>query len=198
MKLHFFFLSFFLVGCTTPQFYTSNNKESQVLLEEMRQEVADVKHSLKSTQVSVQILEEKFQDQDQSLSTLKYQATQKNPKSEQLSFEMNNLEQRVEYLEKLRDKIDQALQKIQECEHELAHQKLYLEDVGQLKSTLTSISHAMHQNKSPSIKKHRVKPGETLEKIAKQYRTTVFALKKINHLTDDRILIGSDIEIPHE
>ena len=40
---------------------------------------------------------------------------------------------------------------------------------------------------------HVVKKGDTLYSIAKKYNTTVYALKIINNLPSDKILIGQKI-----
>jgi LysM repeat protein len=50
---------------------------------------------------------------------------------------------------------------------------------------------------------HVVKKGDTLYSIAKKYETTVDALKRINNLPSDKILIGQKIylrnkEHPHQ
>jgi LysM repeat protein len=183
-------------GCTS--YFLNNDQKNQthLLFEELRQEIVELKHALKSNQVSLELLEEKFQDQEHSLTSLKYQASAKNPKTEQIALEINTLEQRVDYLEKFREKVDQMLQKVHECENELAMQKLRLEDISKLKATLSSISQVMQQN-AASIK-HKVKAGDTLDKIAKYYHINIASLKKQNRLNDDRILIGDELEIPHE
>lgn len=41
-----------------------------------------------------------------------------------------------------------------------------------------------------------VKKGDTLEKIAKANKTTISALKKMNHLTSDKLKIGQKLLVP--
>ncbi len=43
---------------------------------------------------------------------------------------------------------------------------------------------------------HKVSPGETLIKIARQYGVTVKAIREENHLQTDRILVGQILKIP--
>ena len=45
------------------------------------------------------------------------------------------------------------------------------------------------------LKTHRVRPGETLETIAKKYKVTVAGLKKSNHLKSSRLKIGQKLII---
>ncbi len=51
---------------------------------------------------------------------------------------------------------------------------------------------------STSSIKHRVAPGENLWKIALHYKTSISKLKKINHLTSDRIYPGTELLISEE
>jgi LysM repeat protein len=201
--------SLILGGCVS-QFLSENEKnQNHLLYEEMRQELADVKHSLQSTQLSLQILEEKIQDQEHSFTSFKQQEFTKTPRLEQLGFQVNALEKKFSLLEKAHEKsttdfkhlqfeAGQTAQKIQDLEREIAQHKLHLSDIAKLKTTLTSISEAMHPPQPVPLKKHKVKSGETLEKIARQYHTTVSAIKKQNQIRDDRIRIGDEIEIPNE
>lgn len=45
-------------------------------------------------------------------------------------------------------------------------------------------------------KEYMVKPGDSLSKIAKEYKTTVKALKEANALTSDRIIVGQKLIVP--
>jgi LysM repeat protein len=44
--------------------------------------------------------------------------------------------------------------------------------------------------------KYTVRPGDTLFKIARRHGTTVAALRSVNHLRNDRILVGKVLKIP--
>ena len=175
----------------------ASDSQSCALVNEVREEVSDLKHSLRSVQVSLQILEEQLQNQDLSLASIKNQLHLKNPKYEMVGDQLSVLEKKIFQIEKTQEKIvsdlrtlnttsQQALQKAHEVDQNL-------EEVTKLKTTLNSLSKAM-QPSSP--KKYKVRQGETLEKIARDYHTTVSALKKHNHLQHDRIFIGQELEIP--
>lgn len=79
-----------------------------------------------------------------------------------------------------------------------AHETRFNE-LTKLKGTLHSISQAIG-NQNPSLpmeeKIHTVQSGESLEKIAKKYQTTVAALKQLNNLTSDKIVIKQTLKIP--
>ncbi|MDR3143406.1 MAG: LysM peptidoglycan-binding domain-containing protein [Puniceicoccales bacterium] len=46
--------------------------------------------------------------------------------------------------------------------------------------------------------KYTVRPGDTLFKIAQRHATTVASLKSVNHLRNDRILVGKVLKIPSQ
>src|SRR5262249_24080907 len=55
------------------------------------------------------------------------------------------------------------------------------------------------RKKAPLVVVHRVKPGQTLVTIAKQYGTTVEAIKGMNNVRGKRTLqVGQRLRIPHQ
>lgn len=61
-----------------------------------------------------------------------------------------------------------------------------------LQSALQSTLEALSDQKEES---YEVVEGDSLEKIARKYNTTIYKLKEINHLQSDRILIGQKLKI---
>ncbi len=199
----------FLLLLTSCSHYISSlqdeKRQANIALDEMRIELADVKHTLKGYQVELNILEEKLKNQT---------AAKPDAKLKDVSGQLAALERKVAQLEKVQEKaladlrglsghanqtssaFEQVRKKLFDIEQEIATQSHRLDEVGKLKGTLTSISKAMAQK--PSSKTHRVKPGETLEKIARLEGTSVDALKKLNHLQHDRIFVGQEIKLPDE
>lgn len=196
-------LSLIIAGCSSQLFHKEDNNEVRAALYELRQEIVDLRNSLRSSEISLSVVEEKVENHAYALSSFKTEA--KNSKHEQILHQVSLLERKIAQLEKIQERAisdlknlnvhtNQALQKADACERELTWQKQRLEEVSKLKTTLTSISKAMHV---PQIRKHRVKPGETLDEIARRYHTTVSKLKKKNDLgSSDLIVIGQEIEIP--
>jgi LysM repeat protein len=175
-------------------FYTSPE------LDELRIELDDLKHALKTTQVEFNLLDERLKKQDRS-----------SGKESLGSAPMSALEKKVEKLEKTLEKVSadlrtlnanatQALSKIQLLEQDFASHEKQLQDVVKLKGTLTSISKAIGQKPitepSASQKTYRVKAGDSLEKIARNNQTTADAIRKINTLSTDKIVIGQELRLP--
>jgi LysM repeat protein len=183
-------------------------------LDELRIELDDLKHSLKTAQVDIGLLDERLKKQDSSLNQVKGQTQGKDANSMNLlKAQINALERKVSELEKTLEKAAndlrtlnttsvQALNKIQEVEqHLLVHEKR-LDEVVKLKGTLTSISKAINQrplSEAPSsIKTYRVKAGDSLEKIARVNHISVEVIRKLNHLINDKIVVGQELRLPDD
>ncbi|MBS0621016.1 MAG: LysM peptidoglycan-binding domain-containing protein [Verrucomicrobia bacterium] len=150
----------------------------QATLNEMRIAIDDLKYGLQSTQLDLNLLEERIK---------------KKPNT--------SLEKKLAHTEELLEKVTADLRtlsaRLQTLEQESAAHTAQLTEVAKLKGTLTSISEAIATRpSSPST--YRVQSGDTLGKIARNHHTTVDALKKLNKLTKDTIATGQELKIPDE
>ncbi len=159
-------------------------------LDEIRIEIEDIKYALKTTQVDMHILDEKMRKQEVS----KTQATSQSALETRISALEKTLEKISADLRTLNTSTHQALAKIQSLEQQTASHTKQLDNVSQLKSTLTTISKAIGQTPS-STTTYKVKAGDSLEKIAKLHQVPVDTLKKINKLTSDKIVIGQELKL---
>lgn len=179
-------------------------RESDYILTEIRTELADLRQQSSHHKVEMQILEEKLE---------KLQAAKKSDGGAK-SNDLSRVEKKVSELEHLLEKakedlreiashanqttstIAQYREKILECERQIALQSSALDEISKLKGTLKSLSKAMQE--TPSVKVHKVKAGDSLERIAKQTGSSIEALRKVNGLTNDRIIIDQELKIPNE
>ena len=172
-------------------------------VDELRIELDDLKHALTTTQVELNLLDERLRKQDNSKGkTLSSESL--------LSSQITTLEKRIGNLEKTFDKVAtdlralntsvaQTLSKIQNLEGDLTSHDKRLDEVAKLKGTLTSISKAIGQRSADepttATKSYRVKAGDSLEKIARVHHVTVDSLRKLNNLSNDKIVIGQELRL---
>lgn len=201
----FLLLALLMQGCESRlAFNRDDPHRTDRALDEMRLELADVKHTLTSQEMELHLLEEKVK-------------THKSASKQTESASQVSLERRIAHLEKLQEKIaldlralnTQAHQtgsslaeykrKVQELEEELTQK---LGEISKLREMLGSISQAVRAAPSSfsgeRIKKYRVKAGDSLEKIARREQVSLEALKKYNDLASDHIMIGQELKIPSE
>jgi LysM repeat protein len=195
-----------LSGCgSNMTAWHQDNNRNDLVLEEMRLEIADLKHSLHGAKVDLQLLDEKIKSQDLKASS---KTATKNP---ELSLQLANLERKVQELQRNQERLtadikqlgahtNQASARIREIDQEIAAQNKRLEEVVKLKGTLTSLSQVLKEKSKgdTSSKRYKVKSGDSLEKIAKQQGTSIDVLKKLNELSSDRIVVGQEILLPNE
>lgn len=220
MKTLSLFLGLFLL------FFTSCSNQLAALrgeknyhdlaLDELRIEVADIKHTLHTQQMEMSLLEDKIREKDQALSSLTREMSgKKSLKTEQLFEEIVSLQKKLSYVEKMQEKVagdikqlnnhanqtastfSQYRDKIYEMQKELDTVSHKINDVAKLKSTLSNLSKTLNTKSSSSVITYKVKSGDSLGKIANDHRISVEALKKYNDLDNDRIYVGKELKIPY-
>ncbi len=174
-----------------------------IALEELRLELSDLKHSLDGTKVDLQLMDEKIRGQE---SSLKSQLTNKTQaKGAELSLQLANFERKLSELSSHANQTSATFTKLQDrlrdMEQEIQAQNRRLDEVVKLKGTLSSLSQVLKEKSkeesfSSSSRKYKIKSGDSLEKIAKQQGTSVDAIKKLNGLDSDRIVVGQEIRLP--
>lgn len=196
------FFPFLLILTSCSSYIASmqeEKKRSDIAYDEMRIEISDLQHALKTTQVELSILEERIKKQDAVLA--------KKDKNEILLQQMAALEKKNSNLQSTLEQLTQEMQKLknhanetslslQTLAHEIQSQNKKFEEIAKLKTLMSSLPKLFEPKDEKKVSTHRVKPGETLEKIARLYNTTVSELKQLNHLENDLIVVGQDLQIP--
>jgi LysM repeat protein len=184
-------------------------------MDELRIELDDLKHALNTTQVELRLLDERLGKQDKALTSVKGQNQGKEASSlSLLTAQVSTLEKKVSTLERTLEKaandlrtlstsVNQTLSKLQNLETDLSTHDKRLEEVSKLKGTLTSISKAIGQRttsepSSTPTKSYRVKAGDSLEKIARLHHVSVDTIRKINNLSNDKIVVGQELRLPDD
>lgn len=210
-------------GCSSRMTSWQDEKsQTDIALEEMRIELSDLRHELSGTRVDLQIIDEKMKGQDASVKAQLSSKGQAGKKGGEASLELSNLERKVNELQKNQEKLAQDLkqlsthasqtnstftkqqEKLHELEQEVLAHSRRLDEVVKLKGTLSSLSEVLkeksksEQISTASTRKYKIKSGDSLEKIAKQQGTTIDAIKKLNDLSSDRIVVGQEIKLPNE
>ncbi len=205
-----------ILGCSlfaqpgSPPFYSDR------VIDQLRLEISDLKHELHTAKVEMNILEERVAKHDAAVSSLKNPAPSKEATSvSALTFQISALEKKTGQLESLLERMTTDLRtlskevvgRMQTLETELAAHERKFDEVVKLKATLTSISKAIGVNSSVSStaaastssgRTYRVKAGDSLEKIARREHVSMDAIKKLNRLGSDKIVIGQELVLPDE
>ncbi|MEI6241790.1 MAG: LysM peptidoglycan-binding domain-containing protein [Chlamydiota bacterium] len=191
--------------------------QAELSMHEMQTTLDDCKHDLHCLKADYQIMEGRIQHEENLVSTMKEEFLQKlQVKLDQLAKQVHEMDLKVVQNEKLKENVSkdvvqlsthanetsnalsQYKEKIDELEKALLVQNKKLESLTKVKGTLESIAKSMKtsSHRDSSYTTYRVKPGDSLEKIAKINKVSIEALKKNNHLQQDLIVVGQELQIP--
>lgn len=214
------FLFFFASAVAAPPTARpAQNTPSSDPLSSVKTHLTDLKHRLNGLEQSVRSLKEQIDNQDTSLLHFREEMGQDLKESKQESFLRctdvesqfssfkSGIQSVVDDLGTVRARINELVNSTKEQQERIfaleSTVKVHSGQIKLLESALTSLTKLLQgrvgtsSSSGESQKTHRVQPGDTLEKIAKQYKTTVAAIRDANQLEDlDKIRVNQIIKIP--
>ena len=188
----------------------------EITLHKTRADLEELKHDLHSHRMETSILEGKMLNQEDSMAALKKETyDQHQAKLDHYAHLLNAIEKRLAACEQEQEEllqgqqkltlttqemhraIAQSKEKINEMEKTIAQAAKSMGDVARLKKSVQRVNQAIEQShKELIVESYRVKSGDTLEAIAKNYHTTVETLLKMNHLENERLSNGQELLVP--
>jgi len=188
----------------------------ELTLHELQTNFDDVRHDLNCFQTEMQILDGRIKYYENALSNLKQQDLEKQQsKIDLLSQQIAAFEKKIAALEHTNDTGSQDLQqltshanetsaalaqfknRIAELEQEIQSQNRRFEQIAKLKGHFEGLTKQLSSAASDK-KTYKVRPGDTLEKIARFHQTTTERIKKANDLKEDLIVVGQELIIPND
>lgn len=213
-----FYTALLFVGAASleaaPKRQTYVDDGTQTALRELRDSMDDVRHEMTNHDAEIRVFEEKLNTYEVTIDSLRQQVTDSSRTSQQLTRDRTDqLEARFSQLEsnlkgliadmqrfkthsqETADLIIKSKSKIDEMEQVLSMQSHHIDH---LKGALGTLMEALQMNKSDdfSSKTYKVKTGDSLEKIARNQQTTIQAIKELNKLTNDKIIVGQTLKLP--
>lgn len=176
-----------LVGCTSSFTALRGNNDSAI--NDLRMEIADLKHALHGTEVEVKLLEERMEGAEGSIDNAR-ESTDLNRK---IAILEKNLDKLASELRALTHTSTQTTAVLSSYRQQIAAIDSKLDEISKLRSTLTELSRSASPVEAVS---YQVKPGDSLEKIARKYQVSVDTLKRENNLSSDKIVVGQQLAIP--
>lgn len=180
-------------GCTSTLTALRGNNDH--LFEEMKTEIADLKHALHGTEVEVKLLEERLDSKETvaapagkgDIASLQHKIAVLEKTIDKMNVDLRSL---MTYANQTTSSLTQYRDHIQEIDRKL-------DEVTKLRSTLSQISKTYSAPEtSATASAYKVKSGDSLEKIARKFHVPVESLKKENNLSSDKIVIGQELLIP--
>jgi len=185
----------------------------ELTLHEVQTNLDDLRHDINCFQTEMQILDGRIKYYENALSSLKQHDLEKQQaKIDLLAAQIQTLEKKWIALEKNQSgelvdletlsshanetiaALAQFKGRIGELEEEIHLQNRRFDDVAKLRGHIENIAKGF----TGEFKIYRVKPGDSLEKIARAHKTAVDKIKKLNGLDQDLIVVGQELKLPLE
>lgn len=193
----------FLWGCSPLKSSPDQEHQNELTLHQMKTTIDDLSHDVRCFKADMEILGEKInhaknhkeierlnqrqKEVDQIVDTLASKLQGLQTQQAQL---VKNLEKLSSFSEDTTLSLNQFKQKITNLHKSQKELHLALNQVMSLKYSIKELA-----SLSPD-KIYKVLPGDSLEKIARHYDTTVDKLKIENNLNTDLIVVGQELAIP--
>jgi LysM repeat protein len=203
-----------------PRRYSSEEDNSTVL-REIRDNMEDLRHEVRNHEAEIRIYDEKLGTMESSIDTLRQQINETHQANKDVLKEnstnselkltsvdttvkglVTDLRQLKTHANDSAIALGQYKQKLLELEKIIEAQSQNIEN---LQAALKSMMDAMqvksggsvaYTESSTSGKTYRVRQGDSLEKIARSQGTNITALKEVNNLSNDKIIVGQNLRIP--
>ncbi len=197
-------------------------EDAATMLREMRDSVDDIRHEVSNHEHEIRTFEEKLNNQELTMDSLRQQITDSSQAHKDLlKGNSQSTEEKIVTLDattkglvadlrQLKSHANDTTAALAQYKQKLADLEKIIEAQNQsldnMQAALRSLVDAMQMplavnpndktSFSDSSKLYRVKNGDSLEKIARMHQTTVKAIKDLNGLANDRIIVGQKLQIP--
>ena len=209
-SLYLIALFLVIVGCSPLRTSIHDEKyQWELTLHEVQTNLDDLRHDTNCFGAEIQIIDGRLKSFETALSLMKQQDIERQQaKIDQVAHQLASLERKWSAFEKKQDvsregienlsshaketnvALSQFKNRIEELETEILLQNRRLEALSKLKGNIENLAKTFGQ------KTYKVKPGDSLERIAKAHKTDVAALKQINQLQQDLIVIDQELKLP--
>ncbi len=200
-----------LSSCIGSRSWRAQEVKADLALREMRSQIEDFKYQLNKYEVELQIVESKADSQGTSLNKVR-QDISKLSSNDQGFVESTfaSYDKKIERLESieqslkkdligLKDRTNEVLgslaqfkAKIDTNEGQISDQKRYIEH---LKTSLEALMKYVQEPADGEGVYYIVRPGDSLERIAKENDTSIDSIRGLNHITSDLIVVGQKIRL---
>lgn len=190
-------------------------QQASLAMRQVKSDQEDIKYQLSSLEIELQVLEGKIVGQEADLNDIRHKflensqlhRTHVDDRLTEIDNKLTSLQNSeaknkvdVTQLRKQTDDMYESLvqfkSKIDANEQLLQQQTRYIESLKGTVSTLIKLVEEKQPLLPTNAIMYTVRPGDSLQRIAKEHETTVDHLKALNHLSSDLIVVGQKLQLP--
>lgn len=169
-------------------------------------------HQVNNHRTEIKTFEERLLNFELMLESVREELnSSKDQQKESLNTRNNSLELRIASLEQSNKALIADIKQLTQHANETAttlkgyQQKISSLDqaiskqnrnLSNMQNAINSLIEALDKADNPDRAQYKVKTGDSLAKIAKAHQTTVEAIKALNGMNSDKIIVGKTIKIP--
>lgn len=180
----------------------------------LQENVDQLRHGQNNHESELKEMGEKFENFDSIIDSLRRQLNESNKIQKEnftasksdIETKLGNLElvirSAVADLRQLKDHANETSSVMTQYQQRLSEignaNELQAQQIEHLQNALKMLTEFLQgkENEVSATKIYSVKSGDSLEKIAAAHQTTIKALKELNGLTSDRIIINQKLKLP--
>lgn len=176
-------------------------------LSQLQESCSFIQHRLSNQEVQSRTYENRLQNFEEMLDDLRdafrqlgnQQEETLQTRSQTIDLRLKNLEQSNQALtsdlQQLTNHANETTTSLKNCKQKLSDLE---RNIANLQSAVNSVLEAFQIKAAPSnsVKTYKVKNGDNLEKIAKLHHTSIQAIKELNQMSNDKIIVGKTLKIP--
>lgn len=174
----------------------------ELTLHEVQTNLDDLRHDVHCFRADLEILDGRIRGFENAVASLKKEDIERHAfRVEQLHASIQQLEKRMSASEQSNQLSSTQLQQLSLYAQEAtAALSQYRDRIHEIEKELVSRQKKFDElaKKATSNRTYRVKPGDSLQKIAKLHKTTADKIKQLNSLDQDLIVVGQELQIPSE
>lgn len=196
------------------------DSDTATILRETRDTIEMLRHEISNHETEMRMMSERIDNQEATIASLRQQILDTNQANKELvrgtisniDTKMNSLEAAnkglITDMQQLKNHANDSTNVLTQYKQDLIELKKInannIKNVDNLQNAMKSLTEALQADGEPAketasngdSKTYRIKNGDNLEKIARAHHTTVKAIKEVNNLTNDRIIVGQKLLIP--
>lgn len=193
----------FFWGCSPLKSSPDEEHQNELTLHQMKTTIDDLAHDVHCFKTDIEILGEKINHAKSQKEIERLSQKQQHIEKELdiLANKMKGMQSQQALLssnlEKLSSFSDDTTLSLKQFKEKIADLKKNQKEFNSAITQIMSLKYSIKELASLSNDKtYIVKPGDSLEKIARIYKTTVDELKTENNLTNDLIVVGQELKLP--
>ena len=212
MKYALLFIFAIFAGCSPLKTSQHDEKHQwELTLHEVQTNVDDLRHDTNCFNTEIQLLGARIKCFENALAGLKAQEIEKQQsRIDQIAQQLLSIEKKWASFEKKQEASKEGLEglslhakettmaltqfkdRMTELESEILTQSRRLETLSKLRANIDSLVKTL----KAEGRAYKVRPGDSLEKIAKAHKIDVATLKEMNELKQDLLVVDQELKVP--